>query len=92
MHSNACPIGIKTIALLCKEEISIQEKQVDFISSFVQSLLFFVIDGRGWLKIPPKRKFRELKTADEEKAKIRPKILNTICHKVVFQYFCTVLT
>ena len=45
MRSNACPIGIKTIALLCKEGISIQEKQVDFISSILQSL-FFVGDGR----------------------------------------------
>ena len=45
MRSNACPIGIKTIALLYKEKISIQEKQVDFISSILQSL-FFVVDGR----------------------------------------------
>ena len=30
IRSKACPFGIKTIALLCKQEISIQEKQVDF--------------------------------------------------------------
>ena len=29
----ACPFGNKTIALFCKEEISIQEKQVDFENS-----------------------------------------------------------
>ena len=27
-----------------------------------------VVSFRGWLKMPPKRKFRKLKTADEEKA------------------------
>ena len=77
MRSNACLIGIKTIALLCKEEISIQEKQVDFISSMVilkacffpssRYSLLSMVEG-GWLKMPPKRKFRELKTVDEEKA------------------------
>ena len=33
MRSKEYPFGIKTIAVLCKEEISIQEKQVDFKNS-----------------------------------------------------------
>ena len=38
-----------------------------------------------WLKMLRKRKFWELKTADEEKALCK---INTICQKLVF-YFCT---
>ena len=57
IRSKACPFGIKTIALLCKEGISIQEKQVDFKNSMVilKSMLFFlrssffVVEGRNTL-------------------------------------------
>ena len=35
--------------------------------SFSPYSLLSMVEG-GWLKMPPKRKFRELKTADEEKA------------------------
>ena len=54
---------------MCKEEISTQEKQVDFISSILQSL-FFVVDGRRRLvkNAALEKVQKELKTADEEKA------------------------
>ena len=64
--SKECPFGIKTIVLLCKEEISIQEKQVDFKNSIMVILkTWFYSFGlhsslsrvkEGWLKMMPKRK------------------------------------
>ena len=56
-----------------------------FFFSSVLSLLQLMVE-EGWLKMLRKRKFRELKTADEEKALSK---INTICQKLVF-YFCTV--
>ena len=65
------------------EDISIQEKQMHLISSMVilKACLFFSFDSvlswlqsmveGGWLKMLCKRKFRELKPAEEEKALLK---------------------
>ena len=54
--------NFKTITLLCKEEISIQEKQVDFKNSMGILLKYAFFLRSSFL--PPKRKFRESKTGD----------------------------
>ena len=88
----ACLIGIQTIALSCNEEIIKQEiKQDDLMRSRVilkacffsfspSSLLSMV--GGGSFNVACKRKFRELKTADEEKALLEKSKIDTICPKV----------
>ena len=40
IRSKAFPFGIKTIALLCKEEISIKKKQVNFKNNLQSGALF----------------------------------------------------
>ena len=73
----ACPFEIKTIVLLRKEEIrhtrktSELQKQYGNFKSMLFSLVLLSSLSRveeDWLKMPPKRKFREsAKTGDEEK-------------------------
>jgi len=55
-----------------------------FFSFSPCSLLSLV--GEGWLNMSCKRKFRELKTADEEKALLKNicSKINTIYDKVIF--------
>ena len=50
--------------------------------SFSPSSLLSMVGG-GWLNVSCKRKFRELKTVDEEKALLEKSKLNMICHKLV---------
>ena len=61
---------------------SIKILKACFFSFSPYSLLSMV--GGGWLNMSCKRKFRELKIADEEKALLEKSKIYTICHKVVF--------
>ena len=93
----ACLIGIQTIALSCIKEIIKQEikqgvQQGNFTSwlfSFSPSSLLSTV-GEGSFNVSCKRRFRELKTADEEKAlKKNPKstryVPKSSCYKL-FQH------
>ena len=49
--------------------------------SFSPYSLLSMFEG-GWLKMPPKRKFRELKTADEEKALLEKSVPKSTRYRV----------
>ena len=85
----ACLIGIQTIALSCIEEIIKQEikqsvqqgNSKSWLFSFSPSSLLSMVGG-GSFNVSCKRRFRELKTADEEKALLEKSKIDTICPKV----------
>ena len=60
--SNACPIRIKA-----KRKLAYKKNKWTLSAvSFSPYSLLLMVEG-GWLKMPPKRNFRELKTTNEEK-------------------------
>ena len=62
MRSNACPLRF-----CAKRELAYKKNKWTLSAvSFSPYSLLSMVEG-GWLKMPPKRKFRELKTDDEEK-------------------------
>ena len=74
MHSDMCPIAIKTVVSWCKEKITIQEKQVDLVSRMVvfESILLSLLfedDDRG----------RLVKNAAYEKGQIIEKVEEKRC-------------
>ena len=65
MRSNA---ELKQLRFCAKRKLAYKKNKWTLSAvSFSPYSLLSMVEG-GWLKMPPKRKFRELKTADEEKA------------------------
>ena len=62
------PSELKQLRFCAKRELAYKKNKWTLSAvSFSPYSLLSMVEG-GWLKMPPKRKFRELKTADEEKA------------------------
>ena len=62
------PSELKQLRFCAKRKLAYKKNKWTLSAvSFSPYSLLSMAEG-GWLKMPPKRKFRELKTADEEKA------------------------